>query len=93
VRPRNRYRAKFGLWHGPDISVHDVHTSGEDEQAALRRAIRGVIRTRQPMADKEAVRHQLRSALSTIGRHYEIHKMESTRKILSRVAVQENSIA
>ena len=76
------------MWHGPDFSNHDVHTSGEDSQSALRRAIRGVIRVKQPQADKEAVRNQLRGALATIGRHYQIMKVESqTRKLLNEIAI------
>jgi hypothetical protein len=54
------------------MSKHDVFTKGTDTQAALRRAIRGVIRSKQPLAGKEAVRNQLRSTLSTIGRHYDV---------------------
>jgi hypothetical protein len=85
---KNRYHAKFGLWHGQDFSNHDVHTIGVDSQAALRRAIRGVIRNNQPSADKKAVRDQLRGALATIGRHYQIMKTESTRCLLSEITAE-----
>jgi len=85
---KNRYHAKFGLWHGQDFSNHAVHTTGVDSQAALRRAIRGVIRNNQPGADKEAVRDQLRGALATIGRHYQITRVESqTHRLLNEIAI------
>jgi hypothetical protein len=50
----------------------------------MRRAIRGVIRTKQPAADKKAVRDQLRGALATIGRHYKVTP-ESTRNLLRNI--------
>jgi hypothetical protein len=74
------------LWRGPKFTQHDVQTSGQDDQEALRRAIRGAIRIHRPYANKKSLRHSLRGSLATIGKHWnaeEFHENLSDNEQLS----------